>query len=107
MRAAQATLMWIREQEWHKQCPRIGTWGPSYLGLTQWALYGTSHTTFERLSPRPQTYVFIALCSLRFTDSADAEIPPPDVMCPVVTCTRFKDIVAPDDNSFLLSLFTR
>lgn len=31
-----ATLRWIRAQPWHRD--RIGTIGPSYLGLVQWAL---------------------------------------------------------------------
>jgi len=31
-----ATLRWIREQPWHAD--RIGMIGPSYLGLTQWAV---------------------------------------------------------------------
>ena len=31
-----ATLRWIREQPWHAE--RIGTIGPSYLGLVQWAV---------------------------------------------------------------------
>ena len=31
-----ATLRWIREQPWHSE--RIGTIGPSYLGLVQWAV---------------------------------------------------------------------
>jgi uncharacterized protein len=31
-----ATLRWIRAQAWHSQ--RIGTIGPSYLGLVQWAI---------------------------------------------------------------------
>ncbi len=31
-----ATLRWLREQSWHRG--RIGTMGPSYLGLVQWAL---------------------------------------------------------------------
>jgi uncharacterized protein len=31
-----ATLRWIREQPWHAE--RIGMIGPSYLGLTQWAV---------------------------------------------------------------------
>ena len=31
-----ATLRWIRSQSWHAE--RIGTIGPSYLGLVQWAI---------------------------------------------------------------------
>jgi putative CocE/NonD family hydrolase len=31
-----ATLRWLREQPWH--AGRIGTFGPSYLGLVQWAV---------------------------------------------------------------------
>src|SRR6478672_1670650 len=31
-----ATLSWIRAQPWHSE--RIGTIGPSYLGLVQWAI---------------------------------------------------------------------
>jgi putative CocE/NonD family hydrolase len=31
-----ATLRWIRAQPWHRD--RIGMFGPSYLGLVQWAL---------------------------------------------------------------------
>ena len=31
-----ATLRWIRAQSWHAE--RIGTIGPSYLGLVQWAI---------------------------------------------------------------------
>jgi uncharacterized protein len=31
-----ATLRWMREQPWHAE--RIGTIGPSYLGLVQWAV---------------------------------------------------------------------
>jgi putative CocE/NonD family hydrolase len=31
-----ATLRWIRQQPWHAD--RIGTLGPSYLGLVQWAV---------------------------------------------------------------------
>jgi hypothetical protein len=31
-----ATLRWLREQPWHAD--RIGTIGPSYLGLVQWAI---------------------------------------------------------------------
>jgi uncharacterized protein len=31
-----ATLRWIRAQAWHAE--RIGTIGPSYLGLVQWAV---------------------------------------------------------------------
>ena len=31
-----ATLRWIREQPWHSE--RIGMFGPSYLGLVQWAV---------------------------------------------------------------------
>jgi hypothetical protein len=31
-----ATLRWIRAQAWHSE--RIGTIGPSYLGLVQWAI---------------------------------------------------------------------
>jgi putative CocE/NonD family hydrolase len=31
-----ATLRWLREQPWHGK--RIGTLGPSYLGLVQWAV---------------------------------------------------------------------
>ena len=31
-----ATLRWIRAQSWHSE--RIGTIGPSYLGLVQWAI---------------------------------------------------------------------
>jgi putative CocE/NonD family hydrolase len=31
-----ATLRWIRAQSWHSE--RIGTIGPSYLGLVQWAV---------------------------------------------------------------------
>jgi putative CocE/NonD family hydrolase len=31
-----ATLRWLREQSWHRG--RIGMFGPSYLGLTQWAV---------------------------------------------------------------------
>jgi putative CocE/NonD family hydrolase len=31
-----ATLRWLRAQPWHRD--RIGTFGPSYLGLVQWAL---------------------------------------------------------------------
>jgi putative CocE/NonD family hydrolase len=31
-----ATLRWIRAQPWHSE--RIGTIGPSYLGLVQWAI---------------------------------------------------------------------
>jgi putative CocE/NonD family hydrolase len=31
-----ATLRWIRRQPWHSE--RIGTLGPSYLGLVQWAV---------------------------------------------------------------------
>src|SRR6201994_1104370 len=31
-----ATLRWIRQQPWHAE--RIGTIGPSYLGLVQWAI---------------------------------------------------------------------
>lgn len=31
-----ATLRWLREQPWHRD--RVGTFGPSYLGLVQWAL---------------------------------------------------------------------
>ena len=31
-----ATLRWIRDQPWHSD--RIGTIGPSYLGLVQWAV---------------------------------------------------------------------
>ena len=31
-----ATLSWIRAQAWHSE--RIGTIGPSYLGLVQWAI---------------------------------------------------------------------
>ncbi len=31
-----ATLRWLREQRWHRD--RIGMFGPSYLGLVQWAL---------------------------------------------------------------------
>src|SRR4051812_23435891 len=31
-----ATLRWIREQPWHRD--RIGTIGPSYMGLVQWAV---------------------------------------------------------------------
>src|SRR5471030_1955740 len=33
-----STLRWIRRQPWHAD--RIGTIGPSYLGLVQWALAG-------------------------------------------------------------------
>ncbi len=31
-----ATLRWLREQRWHRD--RIGMFGPSYLGLVQWAV---------------------------------------------------------------------
>lgn len=31
-----ATVEWLREQPWYPGC--FGTWGPSYLGITQWAL---------------------------------------------------------------------
>jgi len=31
-----ATVEWLREQPWYPGS--FGTWGPSYLGLTQWAL---------------------------------------------------------------------
>jgi putative CocE/NonD family hydrolase len=31
-----ATLRWIRDQPWHRD--RIGMFGPSYLGLVQWAV---------------------------------------------------------------------
>ena len=31
-----ATVEWLREQPWYPGA--FGTWGPSYLGLTQWAL---------------------------------------------------------------------
>lgn len=35
-----ATLRWLREQPWHRD--RVGTFGPSYLGLVQWALAADS-----------------------------------------------------------------
>jgi uncharacterized protein len=31
-----ATVQWLREQPWYPGS--LGTWGPSYLGITQWAL---------------------------------------------------------------------
>ena len=31
-----ATVRWVREQPWHEG--RVGTMGPSYLGLVQWAI---------------------------------------------------------------------
>ena len=31
-----ATLRWLREQRWHRD--RVGMFGPSYLGLVQWAV---------------------------------------------------------------------
>jgi hypothetical protein len=33
-----ATVAWLRQQEWFNGT--LGTWGPSYLGLVQWAIAG-------------------------------------------------------------------
>ena len=33
-----ATLRWLREQPWH--AGRVGTIGPSYMGIVQWAIAG-------------------------------------------------------------------
>ena len=43
-----ATLRWIREQPWH--AGRIGTIGPSYLGLVQWALAGEAGDDLAAMS---------------------------------------------------------
>jgi uncharacterized protein len=43
-----ATLRWIRSQPWHAD--RIGTLGPSYLGLVQWALAGEAGDDLAAMS---------------------------------------------------------
>ena len=37
------TIRWIRAQPWFQQCPYIGTWGPSFLGIVQWAMLSPDH----------------------------------------------------------------
>jgi hypothetical protein len=43
-----ATLRWIRAQPWHAE--RIGTIGPSYLGLVQWAIASDAGDDLAALS---------------------------------------------------------
>jgi uncharacterized protein len=43
-----ATLRWIRSQPWHAD--RIGTLGPSYLGLVQWAVAGDAGDDLAAMS---------------------------------------------------------
>eukprot|EP00759_Apiculatamorpha_spiralis_P003265 PhF_6_TR11558/c0_g2_i1/m.18616/K06978/K06978; uncharacterized protein len=33
------TMLWIKSQPWYALCPRIGMWGPSYLGIVQFAAF--------------------------------------------------------------------
>jgi putative CocE/NonD family hydrolase len=44
-----ATLGWLETQPWFNGA--VGTWGPSYLGLTQWALAGAAPDFLKAIAP--------------------------------------------------------
>lgn len=51
-----ATLSWIAEQSWFGGS--IGTWGPSYLGLNQWAVAHDPPATLRAIAPAVSTGTF-------------------------------------------------
>uniref|UniRef100_A0A7S4NF82 Xaa-Pro dipeptidyl-peptidase C-terminal domain-containing protein n=1 Tax=Paramoeba aestuarina TaxID=180227 RepID=A0A7S4NF82_9EUKA len=79
-RDGKATLRWVRSQPWFQQCPKIGTWGPSYLGLVQLAV---------------------------IENESDDKEAPPDAMVPIMTSSNFRNVIAPMGGGLHLSLFCR
>lgn len=45
----QATVEWITQQPWFDG--KLGTWGPSYLGYTQWATAAGGHPSLQAMVP--------------------------------------------------------
>jgi putative CocE/NonD family hydrolase len=43
----QATVEWIARQPWFNG--RLGTWGPSYLGYSQWAIAASGHPALQAM----------------------------------------------------------
>eukprot|EP00667_Euglena_gracilis_P003094 EG_transcript_3101 len=61
------TVRWIRRQPWFQACPLIGAWGPSFMGIMQWA--GLS------------------------TDDPQAQ---PDALVPIMSSAQLHSVLQPD-----------
>eukprot|EP00127_Corallochytrium_limacisporum_P007084 Clim_evm3s242 gene=Clim_evmTU3s242 len=67
----QDTLKWLHEQAWFKLCPKVGAWGPSFLGIVQYAMLPD-----DRLPNREDMYDI-------------------DAMVPIITCSRPYNVLRP------------
>eukprot|EP00906_Rhabdomonas_costata_P018569 RCo027104 len=73
----QDTILWIRAQPWFQQCPYVGAWGMSFMGLVQ-------HAMICPEDPRRQ----------------------PDAMVPMQCSAQLYTVLLPDNN-FALELYCR
>uniref|UniRef100_A0A7S1NLQ9 Xaa-Pro dipeptidyl-peptidase C-terminal domain-containing protein n=1 Tax=Eutreptiella gymnastica TaxID=73025 RepID=A0A7S1NLQ9_9EUGL len=71
------TVRWVRRQDWFQQCPYVGTWGPSFLGIVQWAMLSTEDALEQ-----------------------------PDAMVPIMSASRMHPILRPN-NGISLALLVR